>query len=152
MKKSKFPIGTIRTFGGRQYIKSESGEWKYHGKEVTLDKYLGQTIDIFNKKISREVKERRKEGDDDREINRHVAHQFLYHLVDKYKLGHPQEIYWKNESKKPENHFQLEMETDKGILWATFVMVRDGKVVDDCDIQLLDSDYELIHKFHKGND
>jgi hypothetical protein len=81
-------------------------------------------------------------------INERVAYSYIHALCTKYGLI-INEIDFVNESKKPENHFQLLMYTNDGVsnyvIWASFVYVDENhKVVESrSKVELLLDDENL---------
>jgi hypothetical protein len=122
--------------------------------EFAKAKSLSSFTTAFNKKIKKEeLKDLISDTHGDLAlINASIATRYLYALAYDYLgLGSP-DVEFENRSKKPENHFQLTSRLDdNNILWATFIYV-DNKhqvILDRCNIEILDDDYETIEILHK---
>jgi hypothetical protein len=120
-------------------------------RKITLKEDNGDFTTTFNKKMksSGELRSLKSEYGPDRtlgDINSSIAMRYMSYLASKLKDA-PMGSDWKNQSKNPQNHFQIETYLESGnILWATFVYIDDEHQVikSKSNIELLDSDYNTI--------
>ena len=106
-------------------------------------------VRLFNNEIKEELKSIKIDSQNDSYlINELVAMRFMSFVA--IKIGEqPTESEFRNKSKNPLNHFQMEMQCLSGkILWATFVYVENNHIVNPykTNIELLDNNYNTIKK------
>lgn len=99
----------------------------------------------FNKTVKNELSWIFQEYDTVEKQNEMIARRFLYFVSENMGYG-AEEIEFKNYSKNPLNHFQLNMYFDNGhVLWGCFIHVNNKKVVAKrTTLELLNENFETI--------
>lgn len=120
-------------------------------KENVKRKLLSNFTKNFNQRIKNEELEILKldTQNDLKSINELIGYRYMSSLASDYLGLMPSETEFRNKSKDPENHFQLETYLSNGtILWATFIYIDNNHqvILERCNIEILDSDYNTIEK------
>jgi hypothetical protein len=93
-------------------------------------------------------------GNDTANINERVARQLLYQISEDL-FGGVEEIEFANESKKPTNHFQMNMNLGDVILWTSpFIYIDNNHkaIARRSKIKVLNSDYDDIGVLKEADD
>lgn len=107
-------------------------------------------VDSFNRKIKKErLKDWKSDYDNDpKEINEMVARWFMY-MIAKDLFKGVEEIDFENESKKPEDYFQMRMYIGPFVIDTSPFIYVDNKhrvVLAKTEIEILDDNYDTIAK------
>lgn len=110
-------------------------------------------IKLFTKNFNRAIKDEYRiismEYANVSDINEYISRKFIGEYIVLSLNTEAYDIILKNSVKKPKNNFQYEVYLNDGnILWISFIYVDDNGVVDidRSNIELLNSDYDLIEK------